>query len=314
MPRIILKRRPSSRNDSPGLSSVPASMDPIITDDAPAASALTMSPEYLMPPSAITGTSPAPATASSTAVSCGMPTPATTRVVQMEPGPTPTFTPSTPRSTSARAPSRVAMFPAMSCTSGSASRTCAVACSTPAECPCAVSTTSTSTPASTSALARSMKSPPAPMAAATRSRPCWSLLESGYCRRLWMSFTVMRPMSLPSPSTTGSFSMRCFPRMRSASSSVVPTGAVIRRSLVIASRMGRSSSRSNCRSRLVMMPTSVPVASTMGTPEMRNLAIIATASRRLASGCSVMGCRIIPLSERFTRSTSAACRSMDMFL
>src|SRR5438094_5658464 len=60
IPRITLKRRPSSRNDSPGLSSVPASIDPIITLSAPAASAFTTSPEYLMPPSAITGTSPAP--------------------------------------------------------------------------------------------------------------------------------------------------------------------------------------------------------------------------------------------------------------
>src|SRR5437763_8360546 len=61
IPRITLKRRPSSRNDSPGLSSVPASIDPIITLSAPAASAFTTSPEYLMPTSAITGTSPAPA-------------------------------------------------------------------------------------------------------------------------------------------------------------------------------------------------------------------------------------------------------------
>ena len=37
--------------------------------------------------------------------------PATTRVVQMEPGPTPTFTPSTPASISAWAPSRVATLP-----------------------------------------------------------------------------------------------------------------------------------------------------------------------------------------------------------
>src|SRR2546425_5130515 len=65
IPRITLKRRPSSRNDSPGLSSVPASIEPIITLSAPAASALTTSPEYLMPPSAITGTSPAPVTARS---------------------------------------------------------------------------------------------------------------------------------------------------------------------------------------------------------------------------------------------------------
>jgi hypothetical protein len=35
------------------------------------------------------------------AVSCGSPTPVTTRVVQIEPRPTPTFTASTPRSTSA---------------------------------------------------------------------------------------------------------------------------------------------------------------------------------------------------------------------
>src|SRR3989454_158606 len=112
MPRITLKRRPSSRNDSPGLSSVPASMEPIMTQAAPAARALTTSPEYLMPPSAMTGTSPAPSTASRMAVICGTPTPVTTRVVQIEPGPTPTFTASTPRSTSDRAPAslRVRVF------------------------------------------------------------------------------------------------------------------------------------------------------------------------------------------------------------
>src|SRR3989337_747255 len=66
MPRTTLKRRPSSKKLSPGLSSVPASMPPIITLDAPAARALTASPEYLMPPSAITGTSPAPRPASPT--------------------------------------------------------------------------------------------------------------------------------------------------------------------------------------------------------------------------------------------------------
>ncbi len=66
-----------------------------------------------------------------TAVNCGTPTPVTTRVVQIDPGPTPTFTASTPRATSAAAPAVVATFPATSCTSGNASRTRAVACSTP---------------------------------------------------------------------------------------------------------------------------------------------------------------------------------------
>src|SRR5919197_959113 len=73
---------------SPGLSSVPATRPPIITVCAPAASALVTSPENLMPPSAMTGTPARSAgpTASRIAVSCGTPTPETTRVVQIEAG------------------------------------------------------------------------------------------------------------------------------------------------------------------------------------------------------------------------------------
>ena len=60
-----------------------------------------------MPPSAITVASDprAARAASLMAVSCGTPTPATIRVVQMEPGPMPTFTASAPASIRARAPS-----------------------------------------------------------------------------------------------------------------------------------------------------------------------------------------------------------------
>src|SRR2546430_5369084 len=60
-----------------------------MTACAPAAIALAMSPEKRMPPSEMTGTSAscsACATAA-TAEICGTPTPATMRVVQMEPGP-----------------------------------------------------------------------------------------------------------------------------------------------------------------------------------------------------------------------------------
>ena len=87
---------------------------------APAASPLTMSPVYRTPPSPMIGT-PEPLIASAhswMALNCGRPTPATTRVVQIEPGPTPTFTASTPVSTSARAPSPVATLPATTCRSG----------------------------------------------------------------------------------------------------------------------------------------------------------------------------------------------------
>src|SRR5690606_9567637 len=98
----------------------PANMLPIITQDAPAASALETSPEKRMPPSAMQGT-PVPSSALATlemAVICGTPTPATIRVVQMEPGPMPTFTPSAPCSTSASAASAVAILPPMTSTCG----------------------------------------------------------------------------------------------------------------------------------------------------------------------------------------------------
>ncbi len=71
-----------------------------------------------MPPSAITGTPAAFAasTQSIIAVSCGTPTPATMRVVQIEPGPMPTLMASAPQSISALAPSVVATLPATTCT------------------------------------------------------------------------------------------------------------------------------------------------------------------------------------------------------
>ena len=88
------------------------------------------------------------------AVTWGTPTPATTRVVQMEPGPMPTFTASAPALASATAPSAVATLPAMICALGKVLRMSATASSTPRECPCAVSTTITSQPAASSASTR----------------------------------------------------------------------------------------------------------------------------------------------------------------
>ena len=74
---------------------------------APAAMALVTSPEYLMPPSAMTGMPRgwAARAASAMAVICGIPAPVTMRVVQMEPGPMPTLMASAPASISAWAPS-----------------------------------------------------------------------------------------------------------------------------------------------------------------------------------------------------------------
>ena len=88
-----------------------------MTVSAPAASAFAMSPDEVMPPSAMTGTPWRIATrrTSYIAVICGTPTPATTRVVQIEPGPIPTLIASAPASISASAASAVAMLPAVTC-------------------------------------------------------------------------------------------------------------------------------------------------------------------------------------------------------
>ena len=53
---------------------------------------------------------------------CGTPTPATTRVVQIDPGPIPTLTTSAPASINARVASAVATFPAIISKSGKAAR------------------------------------------------------------------------------------------------------------------------------------------------------------------------------------------------
>lgn len=97
-------------------------MLPIITVSAPAAIDFTISPEYLIPPSAITGIPFSLATdeTSIIAVNCGTPIPATTLVVHIEPGPIPTFKASAPAAIKSFAASPVAIFPAITGSSGKA--------------------------------------------------------------------------------------------------------------------------------------------------------------------------------------------------
>ena len=153
-----------------------------MTASAPAAIAFAMSPEDVSPPSAITGT-PCSAAArehSSIAVTCGTPTPATIRVVQIDPGPTPIFTASAPASISASVASAVATLPTTSSIPSKrrlqlarhrrARRSSGRArCRAPAR----------PRPPSRSASARSSASGPTPTAAATRSRPWSSFVACG---------------------------------------------------------------------------------------------------------------------------------------
>ena len=98
----------------PGVSSVPANNEPIITASAPAAKALARSPEYLIPPSEIIFTFLflMPPLTFKIALNWGTPIPATNLVVQIEPGPIPTLITSTPALSRNFAASGVAIFPA----------------------------------------------------------------------------------------------------------------------------------------------------------------------------------------------------------
>ncbi len=96
---------------------------------------------------------------------------ATTRVVQIEPGPMPTLIPSAPASISARVASPVATLPATTCTELLSFFTRSTARATSRLWPCAVSMTIRSHSASTSASVRSKPLSPTVVAEATRRRP-----------------------------------------------------------------------------------------------------------------------------------------------
>ncbi len=118
-PLYILYFLPFLSTVMPGVSAVPEKRNPLKATDAPAARALTTSPDPLMPPSAHTGTPASCATfeTSITAVSCGTPDPVTILVMHVDPGPTPTLTASTSAEIRSFAASAVAIFPATICMS-----------------------------------------------------------------------------------------------------------------------------------------------------------------------------------------------------
>ena len=214
---------------------------------------------------------------------CGTPIPATTRVVQIDPGPIPTLTASTPASIRAFVAAPVATLPAITCSSGYAALISRTAFRMFSECPCAESITITSTDAFTSASTRASTLAVIPTAAPQRRRPCSSFAARGYLICFSISLIVIKPFKLKSSSTMGNFSLRDFARIFLASSSVIPSLAVISPSEVMHSLIFLLKSVSNFRSRLVMIPTSF-LPSVIGTPEIRNFAINSSASLSVCSG------------------------------
>ena len=140
------------------------------------------------------------------------------------------------------------------------------------------------------------------------------MLLKGFVRFLLMSRYVINPSNVPSPLTTGSFSILLRCKMTSACSIVVFSAAVTKPSAVITSPTLRVSSCSKRRSRLVMIPINFFAESTTGIPPMRYSAINFLASPILASLVRVTGSKIIPDSARFTLRTSIAWRSAVKFL
>ena len=93
----------------------------------------------------------------------------------------------------------------------------------------------------------------------------------------------------------------------------MPTGTVTRFSLVIYSDTLDEVSLTKRKSLLVKIPHNLPFFTT-GIPEILYFVISSQASPIVWSGSIVIGSTIIPLSERFTLSTSSACFSIDIFL
>ena len=178
---------------------------------APAAIALAKSPENLIPPSAMT-TCPVFAAASAQsriAVICGTPTPATIRVVQIDPGPIPTFTASAPGVDQRPRPlggRHVARHDLHRVRVRASAAPPPRPRSSNARAPCR-SPPRRRRPRPAPPTARSPASPTVE-AAATRSRPSSSLAASGFSTACSVSLSVRSPVSRPPWSTTSSFSIR----------------------------------------------------------------------------------------------------------
>ena len=95
--------------------------------------------------------------------------------------------------------------------------------------------TKASAPAFNKAVARSNVSLVTPTAAATNKRPCSSLAAAGNSTTFSISLIVIKPVNSPASLTIGNFSILCCCKIASAFSKDVPSGAVIKLSLVITS-------------------------------------------------------------------------------
>ena len=248
------------------------------------------------------------------AVTWGTPIPVTILVVQIEPGPIPTFIPSAPASTSALAPSPVATLPPITSTSGKFFLIHLTRLRTFKEWPWAVSTTRTSTLAWTRAATLSSVPSPTLTEAPTIKRPWSSLHAFGYCSALSISVTVINPLSSKSSLMTNTFSILCLCNNARTSSAPAPSLTVTSFSFGVITEVTEAlMSVANLTSRRVTIPTKFPF-SRIGTPEILFASVSALSCSKVADDSIVNGSLTTPLSYFFTAQTSLAWSSIDILL
>ena len=211
------------------------------------------------------------------AVTWGTPTPATTRVVQIEPGPTPTLTASTPASTRACAPARVATLPPMTWTCRVAGSVLsrrdhveqqpgvAVGGVDDEHVDARLDQGGGALPGVAEVADRRRRP------AAGRRRPCDAC---GNCSDFTKSLTVISPREPAAARRPAAAARACAGAAASvASSRLMPTGAGDQRhrrhDVARPAWSAHSATGVKRRSRLVMMPSSGRSGSTTGSPETR---------------------------------------------
>ena len=275
-----------------------------------------MSPENLIPPSAIIFTLPFFSTSliSIIAVIWGTPIPAIILVVQIDPGPIPIFTASTPAFSNSNAASAVAILPPMISTSLKVFLRVLIVSITFLEWPWALSTTKTSTPASERASALSIVFFSVPIAAATLSLPELSFVASGCWADFSISFIVTRPDKSWFLSRTNTFSILLLYINCITSSCEKPSLTVTNLSNgVIIEETSASIFSAYLKSLPVTIPFNLP-SSTTGIPEILNLLVRFFNSSIEFFELIVTGSLTIPLSYFFTAFTSIAWSSIELFL
>ena len=248
------------------------------------------------------------------AVICGTPTPATILVVQIDPGPIPTLTASTPALINAFAASFVAILPAINWSFGYFFLINLIESIIIFECPWAVSITSTSTSASIKFLTLSSISFPTPIAAPTLSLCSLSLQAFGKSFDFCISFTVIIPFKWNLELTTRTFSILFLCKSDCTVSLEAPSWTVTNLSfgVIIVETFGLTLF-TNLKSLDVTIPTRF-LPSTTGTPDILCLAVNSRTSFMEQSGEVTTGSEITPLSYFLTFTTSLAWSSTDKFL